>query len=225
MILVTAAMAEELQELLPLEQYTGSGFPEAVIREYSVCAAVIGIGTVLSACRIGELLERCRPERVVHIGICGGLTPGVSAGEFILPSWTVQHDLGPLPFSRTDRNGAFAFDRIELNSPRREAYGDSLRQAAGGGKVHLQGGIATGDGFVTGEQRLSLAGRFPPGEQAVCDMETFSVAAACRIRGIDLVVMKAVSDDAHRRVKHLSRYLAKISRILCRAALLPRQDD
>ncbi len=220
MLLITAAMEAELQACIP-GQTRSSSKGTHQFHEYPVClgsasAAEIGVGKAVSAFRMGELLERYRPEEVIHIGICGAAHPSFQVGELLLPSRVMQYDLhlkefgldrGVIPFCAV---GEAAADTKMLESTQKILTG-----MVKGRRVHTGGLIASGDQFASVHTKQLLAAE---GIDA-CDMESFSVALACRLKGIPFVIWKIISDDAAgRRVRRFSRFLADASQLF-RAAV------
>ncbi len=228
MVLVTAAMDAELQAFFPGERLPGisdgfSGFRETHLEAGagSFTAAVIGVGKSMSACRISSLLERYSPSLVIHVGICGAAGPALQIGDIIFPDRVMQYDLnleafglpaGVIPYSGIGTLDIACAQQIQLI--------EHMKHCSGGIKIHRGGTAASGDTFLSPEEKAVLLER--PGLSGVSgfDMESYSAALACSIKGTPMVLCKSISDDLHgNRPKRFSRYLETVSGIFRRAVI------
>jgi len=93
-----------------------------------------------------------------------------------------------------------------------------LKASSGGVQTAAEGVLASGDRFLSPEQRIKLSEFSEYAPLLAVDMESFSVALACSLRQTDLVIMKAVSDDLHhQRPKNFSRFLRRWAEIFAEA--------
>ncbi len=201
MILVTAAMAGELQGLMPPGVEVGEGLISLAEDLFVYC---LGTGKVHSALSIQECLHACAPEAVLHLGICGGADPALSVGDMVIPHWASDADsfLNPSLGSR---------EPVPMRSALSHPWGARLARVvsdAAGGRPRESCGIASGDRFFTPHDKARLFGSSAWNGIAAVDMESFSVAYVCERRHVPLVIVKIVSDDSEdRRPKGFSRFM------------------
>lgn len=147
---------------------------EAAHLPAEVDLVITGVGmTAAAVATTRAILERCPdPEsrhglRVINLGSCGALTDGLSG--LFEPSAVLNRDVDEEVLAAA---GVRVDNRIELG---------------GTGPV-----LGTGDSFVAGgPAREALLGRCE-----LVDMEGFSIAYACRALGVELRMIKHVSDSA-----------------------------
>jgi len=128
---------------------------------------VTGVGKVCAATAVAAVLATARPSYVVNLGTAGGLRPGLDG----------VHEVGEV------RQHDFADAAIHALTGRH--FGAPI--VLGDGPV-----LASGDAFVTGgavRERLAA-------EADLVDMEGYAVAHVCRSAGIDVRLVKLVSDAA-----------------------------
>jgi adenosylhomocysteine nucleosidase len=142
---------------------------EAVALPAHLPVLITGVGKVNAALQVSRALANPadRPDMVINLGTAGGLHGGMSGTHMI--GRVVQHDLNSTVLE-------------ELTGHR---YGRPI--LLGEGPT-----LATGDVFVSDAQtRDRLA------ESAdLVDMEGYAVAAACRMAGVPVRLVKHVSDTA-----------------------------
>ena len=130
---------------------------------------VTGVGKLNAAIAVTTILGKHRPSSIVNLGTAGALRDGITGTHVI--STVIQHDL----------NDAAIFDLIGIH------FGAPLSLDAGEGIV-----LATGDRFVSDvEVREQLAK-----DAHLVDMEGYAVARAARWAGVQVTLVKEVSDQA-----------------------------
>lgn len=128
---------------------------------------LIGVGMVPAAVATTRLILEHGPSRVVHLGSVGTLDPTISG--IVRPSAVINRDINTEELRAA---GLIIDDRIELG---------------GDGPV-----LGSGDSFVAGgANRAGLLERCQ-----LVDMEGYAIAYACRALGVELVMIKHVSDSA-----------------------------
>jgi adenosylhomocysteine nucleosidase len=133
----------------------------------SVPVLVTGVGKVRSAVAVATVLGYARPAYVVNLGTAGGLRAGLDG----------IHEVGEV------RQHDFADEAIHAITGRH--FGAPI--ALGAGPV-----LTSGDAFIAGGPvRDALAA-----EAHLVDMEGYAVAHACRTAGVDVRLVKLVSDEA-----------------------------
>ncbi len=142
---------------------------EAVALPADLPVLLTGVGKVNAALQVSRALANPaeRPDLVVNVGTAGALHDGMGGTHLI--GRVQQHDL----------------DSVVLEQLTGHRYGRAI--LLGDGPT-----LATGDVFVSDAQtRARLA------EHAdLVDMEGYAVAAACRMAGVPVRLVKHVSDRA-----------------------------
>ena len=175
-----------------------------------------GFGPVVAAARTARLITERRPDSVVLMGIAGRYADRLAIGEAYAFERVASHGIGA-------GSGVGFTPAATLGWP--QWPGDGLDPATQVGDVLPCGGgqlpagasaraglllsacaAAAGDGDV--QQRLELH----PDADAE-DMEGFAVAAACRLAGVPLDIVRGISNTAGDR--DLSRWKIDAA---CRAA-------
>jgi adenosylhomocysteine nucleosidase len=129
---------------------------------------VTGVGKIRAAASLAAVLARQRPSRLINLGTAGALRDGLE-GTFVAGR-VIQHDY--------DNDGVAALTGEEFGPP---------IDLGPEGPV-----LASGDVFVDdGPARERLASR-----AALVDMEGYAVAHVARQFGLDVTLVKQVSDSA-----------------------------
>jgi adenosylhomocysteine nucleosidase len=142
---------------------------EAVHLPADLPRVVLGVGKVNAALAVAGALAdpRSRPDLVLNLGTAGALRPG----------WEGTHEIGVV--------AQHDLDSVVLEQLTGYRYGAPIVLGDGAR-------LATGDMFVT-----DAAVRDRIAERAdLVDMEGYAVAAACRAAGVDVRLVKHVTDSA-----------------------------
>lgn len=133
----------------------------------SLPVLVTGVGKVCAASSLSAVLARQRPSRIINLGTAGALRSGLTGTQ--MAGSVIQHDFDDAAVSAL--TGAHFGERIDL----------------GRGPV-----LASGDIFVSGgEGRDRLAALAD-----LVDMEGYAVARVARNFGLEVTLVKEVSDEA-----------------------------
>jgi len=128
---------------------------------------VTGVGKVCAAAALSAVLARQRPARLINLGTAGALRAGLTGTHVI--GRVIQHDYDDEAVFRL--TGAHFGEPFEL----------------GPGPV-----LASGDVFVSGgAEREKLAA-----QADLVDMEGYAVTRVARNFGLDVMLVKEVSDEA-----------------------------
>jgi len=127
----------------------------------------IGVGKVNAAITTMHLIQVYNPKRIINLGTAGGIT--VHSGIHRVNKF-IQHDV----------------NLQALGKAPGEHLGDSLSIITKPGE-----GItcATGDFFVSERDKLRM-------QCDVVEMEAYSIAKACLVKGVEFEIWKYVSDTA-----------------------------
>ncbi|MEK8034955.1 5'-methylthioadenosine/adenosylhomocysteine nucleosidase [Ideonella sp. DXS29W] len=209
-----AAMHEELAALLPAiedartEQRGGREFWLGRLGEHEVIAVRSGIGKVAAAVTATLLLDHYQAQRVLFLGVAGGLGPGVKVGDVVVADALLQHDMDASPiFPRHEvpltglarfpvdaafsaavaRGAAAAIAQAGRSTEAAELVGHPSR-------VH-RGLIVSGDRFVSTSAESQALREALPDALAV-EMEGAAVAQVCHAFDVPLAVVRSISDRA-----------------------------
>lgn len=128
---------------------------------------VTGVGKVCAASALSAVLARQRPSRIINLGTAGALRSGLVGTHVI--GRVIQHDF--------DDDGVFGLTGGHFGAPIELGAGPTL---------------ASGDVFVSdAKQRSQLAARAD-----LVDMEGYVAARVARTFGLEVVLVKEVSDEA-----------------------------
>ena len=192
MVLVTAAMASELQGFQASDAPSG------------LCVSPVGTGSSCSS-TFQSLLQRHHPEAVIHIGICGSVSAELPMGSAFLPGWTAREE-SPGQRIYFDDELAAQYDRV-------------LLQAVRGSRLCRGGGLLTCSNFVAQKRKEQIRSASRYAGVLGVDMECAVLAELCRKAQIPFITAKAVSDDlVQPGPKGLSRFIRRWSAIFAEAS-------
>lgn len=157
-------------------------------REDQLIFDVCGFGPIASAIGTMRLLERHHPRHVILVGIAGAigrvLTIGMAAEFSRVAGYGIGAGSGSM-FRTVDELGWSNWHAVD-----EQPFGDTIELDDQGGPTLLSVCAASAsEDDVMNHQR-----RFP--EAIAEDMESYSVAMACRVAGIPLRVIRGISNVA-----------------------------
>jgi len=156
-----------------------------------------GFGPVVAAARTADLIANHRPTHVLLVGIAGRLSDRLAIGAAYVFDRVACHGVGAGSgdaFIHAEALGWQQWPGDGLDSATR--IGDVLPCSSGGGVGPQQAGLLLSTCAASAcaadvNARLRL---FP--DAAAEDMEGFAVAAACRLAGIPLDIVRGISNTA-----------------------------
>ena len=154
------------------------------------CEAVVvqcGIGKVNSALGAADMIARYRPEAIISTGVAGGADTSLEVCDVVVGTDYCYHDVYC--------GKECAPGQIPGQPQRLPASADLLAKVSAiSCPVTVRKGlIATGDWFVdTKEKMRSILQTFP--DTVAVDMESCSIAQACRAAGVPFLSMRIISD-------------------------------
>lgn len=197
---IIGAMDEEVEILLKeikldrkkvkakMEFYCGNLWGEDTVVVRS------GIGKVNAAVCAQILIDDFNVDKVINVGIAGGIGEDIYPGDVVVGDNLVQHDIDTSAFG--DRVGQvprldtfdFRCDEKLVNS----AYEACLKLNDVKGFV---GRIVTGDQFIADIEKIKwLSKEF---DAVACEMEGASIAQVCYLNSVPFVVIRSISDNAN----------------------------
>jgi adenosylhomocysteine nucleosidase len=170
-----AILAPMPNELRPVVRTLGlrrsgerGGMPvyAGLVGDRSVVATQTGIGPALAEKATEELLQTTEVDRVLVVGIAGGLEGASAVGDLVVPEVAVD-----------------------------DATGERFRATAARG-VTLRGVVRTGDESDYGLDDDDVARLRDEEGFTALDMETAAVARVCERHGVPWLAFRAISDMA-----------------------------
>lgn len=199
---VIAAMHEELAALLPaIEGATtghvgGRAFWLGTLAGQPVVAVLSGIGKVAAAITATLLVDHYQVERMLFIGVAGGLGAGVQVGDVVVAGALLQHDMDASPLFPRHEVPLTGMSRFPVDAAFSDTVARGAEAALAGrpGRVH-RGLIVSGDRFVsTAAESQALRAALP--DALAVEMEGAAVAQVCQAFGTPLAVVRSISDRA-----------------------------
>ncbi|MBE6062803.1 MAG: 5'-methylthioadenosine/adenosylhomocysteine nucleosidase [Clostridium butyricum] len=197
---IIAAMTEELEILLKdisLEEKKTKAnmtFHKGTLYGKNVIAVVCGIGKVNSAVCTQILISEYNVDKVINVGVAGGIGKSIYPGDVVVAENLVQHDMDTTAFG--DRIGQiprldtfdFKCDK-ELVAVAKKACEEICDINS------FTGRIVSGDQFVANLEKIQwLEKEFGA---ISCEMEGASIAQVCYLNNIPFVVIRSISDNAN----------------------------
>ncbi|NFH91359.1 5'-methylthioadenosine/adenosylhomocysteine nucleosidase [Clostridium botulinum] len=197
---IIAAMAEELEILLKdlnLEEKKEKAnmvFHKGTINNKNVVAVVCGIGKVNSAVCTQILISEYNVDKVVNVGVAGGIGKDIYPGDIVVAENLVQHDMDTSAFGdkigQIPRLDTFDFkcDKDMVAATKKSCEEISELNS-------FTGRIVSGDQFVANLEKIQwLEKEFGA---ISCEMEGASIAQVCYLNSIPFVVIRSISDNAN----------------------------
>ncbi|SHK49996.1 methylthioadenosine nucleosidase [Clostridium cavendishii DSM 21758] len=197
---IIGAMSEELEILLKdmivEEKNTKANmvFHKGRLWGKNVVAVVCGIGKVNAAICTQILISEYRIDKIINVGVAGGIGTHIYPGNVVIGNSLVQHDMDTSAFG--DKIGQIP--RLDTYDFKCDAELVKLAKEACDENKDINsfvGRIVTGDQFVANVEKIRwLSYEF---EALACEMEGGSIAHVCYLNSIPFVVIRSISDNAN----------------------------
>ncbi|MBU5488134.1 5'-methylthioadenosine/adenosylhomocysteine nucleosidase [Clostridium sp. MSJ-8] len=197
---IIAAMSEELDLLLQDMQLTNKQnianitFNEGTLFGKDVVAVVCGIGKVNAAICTQILITSFDVDKVINVGVAGGVKKDIYPGDIVVSDSLVEHDMDCSVFGdaigQIPRMDTFDFKAdTSLISLAKDAC-SKLENV----KSYI-GRIVSGDQFIASPEKVQyLEKQF---NASACEMEGASIAHVCYSNNVPFVIIRAISDNAN----------------------------
>ena len=193
-------MSEELEILLKdmqLDSSTtkaGMTFNKGKLWSNEVIAVVCGIGKVNAAVCTQILVSEFNVDKVINVGVAGGIGKDIYPGDVVIATNLVEHDMDTTafgdPHGQVPRMDTFDF---KCDSSLIESANSACKKV--GGFNTFTGRIVSGDVFVADVEKIKwLEKEF---NALSCEMEGASIAHVCYLNNIPVVVIRSISDNAN----------------------------
>ena len=197
---IIAAMAEELEILLKdltlesKKEKANMTFHKGKLYEKDVVAVVCGIGKVNSAICTQILASEYNVDKVINVGVAGGIGKEIYPGDIVVAENLVQHDMDTTAFGdkigQIPRLDTFDFKCDEEMVALAKKACEEISEINS-----FTGRIASGDQFVANLEKIQwLDKEFGA---ISCEMEGASIAQVCYLNSIPFVVIRSISDNAN----------------------------
>lgn len=197
---IIAAMSEELEILLKdmqLDSSTtkaGMTFNKGKLWNNDVIAVVCGIGKVNAAVCTQILVSEFNVDKVINVGVAGGIGKDIYPGDVVIATNLVEHDMDTTafgdPHGQVPRMDTFDF---KCDSSLIKLANSACKKV--GGFNTFTGRIVSGDVFVADVEKIKwLEKEF---NALSCEMEGASIAHVCYLNNIPVVVIRSISDNAN----------------------------
>ncbi len=197
---IIGAMSEELEILLKDMQLESQKvianmtFNKGKLWNQDVVAVVCGIGKVNAAICTQILISEFGANKVINVGVAGGIGKEIYPGDVVIANNLVEHDMDCSVFGdaigQVPRMNTFDFKCDEtLVSLAQEAC-----KKVGEIKTFV-GRIVSGDQFIASVEKIQwLEKEF---KALSCEMEGASIAHTCYVNNVPFVVIRSISDNAN----------------------------
>ncbi|QGU95126.1 5'-methylthioadenosine/adenosylhomocysteine nucleosidase [Clostridium bovifaecis] len=197
---IIGAMDEEVEillkniELTKKDKKANMEFNIGELWGKSVVVVRSGIGKVNAAVCTQILIDDYKVNKVINVGVAGGIGKEILPGDVVIGENLVQHDVDTSVFG--DKLGQI---------PRLEAYDfkcDSTlvklaKEACDNSSEHKSfiGRIVSGDQFIASVEKIKwLNEEF---DAIACEMEGASIAQVCYLNSVPFVIIRSISDNAN----------------------------
>lgn len=197
---IIAAMAEELEILLKdlaleeKKERANMVFHKGTINGKNVVAVVCGIGKVNSAICTQVLISEYKVDKIINVGVAGGIGKDIYPGDIVVAENLVQHDIDTSVFGdkigQIPRLDTFDFKCDEDMVAAAKKSCEEISELNS-----FTGRIVSGDQFIANLEKIQwLEKEFGA---ISCEMEGASIAQVCYLNSIPFVVIRSISDNAN----------------------------
>lgn len=197
---IIGAMTEEVESLKKLmkieDKMTKASmeFYEGNLWGQDVVVVVSGIGKVNAAICAQILVDIFDVDRIINVGVAGGVSMDANPGDIVIASSLIQHDMDCSAFG--DKHGQiprmdvfdFKCDEALVNIAKNIDLSNTTHKS-------MVGIIATGDQFVADNEKVKwIEDTF---NAAAVEMEGASIAQVAYQNKIPFIVIRSISDNAN----------------------------
>lgn len=153
-----------------------------------------GIGKVNAAICTQILIDDYKVNKIINVGVAGGIGKEILPGDVVIADTLVQHDMDTSVFG--DKLGQI---------PRLDTYdfkcdtnlieiAKGICEKATSHKSYI-GRIVSGDQFIADVEKIRwLSKEF---DAMACEMESASIAQVCYLNNVPFIVIRSISDNAN----------------------------
>lgn len=197
---IIAAMEEEIEELINKVKISQKKtkanltFISGVLYNNEVVLVTSGIGKVNAAICTQILIDDFNVDKVINVGIAGGLGENILPGDVVIADSLVQHDIDTSFFGdsigQIPRLDVFDF---KCDEQLIKIAQKSCMNLNNNHKFYI-GRIVSGDQFIVDLKKIKyLKQKF---NALACEMEGASIAHVCYVNKIPFIIIRSISDNA-----------------------------
>lgn len=199
MIGIIGAMSSEvdgLKEIMTeteIKTISSVKFYSGKINGVNAVVAQAGVGKVNAAVTAQTMILEYGVDKVINIGVAGGLAPSLKIGDVVIADKVVEHDMDTTAVG-DDPGFVSGIDKVymECDSEITQAVLECTKIL---GLNSMVGTIASGDVFVSDDiQRNRIIKLF---DAAAAEMEGASIGHVCTMNGVAFSVIRTMSDCAN----------------------------
>lgn len=176
------------------EFISGSAYTSGKIKDKECVVVKCGIGKVNAAVAAQTMILTYKPDVVINTGVGGSTSLNTHIGYVVIAENVIQHDMDTTAIG--DKQGTIFLPEGNIDYiPCDKKVVEMLEKACESiGETHyVRGTVATGDQFITGnERRSALNEHF---NAIACEMEGGSIGQVCYLNKVPFGIVRAISDS------------------------------
>ena len=176
------------------EYISGSAYTSGKIDDKECVVVKCGIGKVNAAIVAQTIILKYKPDIIINTGVGGSTSLNTHIGYVVIAENVIQHDMDTTAIG--DKRGTVFLPEGNIDYiPCSEKIVERLEKACENiGETHyVRGTVATGDQFITGNERRSgLNQNF---NAIACEMEGGSIGQVCYLNKVPFGIVRAISDS------------------------------
>lgn len=214
---IIGAMEEETEYLVSLldecketkiYDYT---FYQGKLHNNDVVLSTSGIGKVAASMLLTVLIENFEIDRIVNVGVAGGMPGKVKVMDIVIGNQTIYHDVDVRAFN-------YAYGQLPSNPRVFDGDKDLIKLVDG-----KKGTIITGDEFVTDANKIieKVKKYFNEDNVLAFDMESAAYAQTAHKLKKPFLAVRAISDvsGAEEQVEMYENALEEASLLVCKVLI------
>lgn len=195
---IIGAMTEEVEALknemtvYDIFEKANKSFYRGNLYGKDVVVVVSGVGKVNSAVTTQILIDEFDVDKVINVGVAGGVSPEVSPGDVVIGTSLIQHDFDISMFGHK-KGQISGMDVYDFKSDK--TLVDKIKgvKLSSNAKI-IDGVIVTGDQFIASKDKAEyLVEEF---NASASEMEGASIAHVAHLNNKPFLVIRSMSDNA-----------------------------
>lgn len=196
---IIAAMAEEraaifkyLTDTKVILEKAGLVFEEGRYGDLEVVVVCAGIGKVNAAMCTQILIDYCKPEVLLNVGVAGALDPVLKVGDVVISTDAQHHDMDcsavgdPVGIVPRMKNSIFKADPELIELAKQIGEGMDLNVYCGK--------VVSGDQFIGSKEKKEYL--YTTFNGMCAEMEGAAMAHVCELNDLPYLVIRSISDQA-----------------------------
>ena len=186
---IIAEMTEKKTEII-----SGSAYTSGKIHGKECVVVKCGIGKVNAAVAAQTLILKYSPDMVINTGVGGSTSLNTHIGYVVIAENVIQHDMDTTAIG--DKRGTIFLPEgnIDYIPCDKDVVARIKQSCERIGETHyVTGTVATGDQFITGNERRSALNE--DFNAIACEMEGGSIGQVCYMNEVPFGIIRAISDS------------------------------